>query len=335
MQYWHYLANVLQGDLGPSFKSKDFSVNELMALGFPVSLRLGGIAILLAIVLGTGLGTIAALKQNSGVDYAVMATAMTGIAVPNFVVAPLLTLVFGVYLNWLPVAGWGGGSFRNMLLPIIALALPQIAFTARLTRGSMIEVLRSNYVRNARAKGLPERLTVARHALRAAILPVVSYLAPATAGIITGSVVIETIFDRPLLRAGRAQPRLHVGHGHRDRLRLADHPAQPARRFDLRAAGSEGEVQLMTNAALRSEAIVAAAEIKGRSLWQNAWQRLLRNKAAVVSGIVLGIIAVLAILAPLLSPHAYDEIYWCSAPGSLDTSLSHAAGLIEIAACHA
>ena len=197
VQYWDYLVNVLQGDLGPSFKSKDFSVNELMALGFPVSLRLGGIAIALAIVLGTGLGTIAALKQNSGVDYAVMATAMTGIAVPNFVVAPLLTLVFGVYLNWLPVAGWGGGSFRNMLLPVIALALPQIAFIARLTRGSMIEVLRSNYVRTARAKGLPERLTVSRHALRAAILPVVSYLAPATAGIVTGSVVIETIFDIP------------------------------------------------------------------------------------------------------------------------------------------
>ena len=197
MQYFSYLGSVLRGDLGPSFKVRDFDVNELLALGFPVSLRLGGIAIVLAVGLGTLLGSVAALKQNSGVDYAVMGAAMTGIAVPNFVVAPLLTLFFGVYLSWLPVAGWGDGAWRNMLLPIVALALPQIAYIARLTRGSMIEVLRSNYVRTARAKGLPERLTVARHALRAAILPVVSYLGPATAGIVTGSVVIETIFDIP------------------------------------------------------------------------------------------------------------------------------------------
>jgi oligopeptide transport system permease protein len=157
----------------------------------------GGAAIILAIVVGITLGTIAALRQNSGVDYAVMATAMTGIAVPNFVMAPLLTLVFGVFLGWLPVAGWGGGSIRNLTLPVIALALPQIAYIARLTRGSMIEVLNANYVRTARAKGLRERIVVVRHTLKGALLPVVSYLGPATAQVITGSVVIEQIFGIP------------------------------------------------------------------------------------------------------------------------------------------
>ncbi len=196
VQYFDYLLSVLRGDLGPSFKIRGFTVNELIFLGLPVSFRLGGTAILLAIVFGMSLGTIAALKQNTRVDYAVMASAMSGITLPNFVVAPLLTLVFGVYLSWLPVAGWSG-EIRHMVLPVIALALPQIAYIARLTRGSMIEVLRSNYIRTARAKGLPERLTVFRHALKGALLPVVSYLGPATAGLVTGSVVIETIFDIP------------------------------------------------------------------------------------------------------------------------------------------
>jgi oligopeptide transport system permease protein len=188
---------VLQGDFGPSFKYRDFTVAELLAQGFPASLRVGGAAIILAIVVGITLGTIAALRQNSGFDYAVMATAMTGIAVPNFVMAPLLTLVFGVFLGWLPVAGWGGGSIRNLTLPVIALALPQIAYIARLTRGSMIEVLNANYVRTARAKGLRERIVVVRHTLKGALLPVVSYLGPATAQVITGSVVIEQIFGIP------------------------------------------------------------------------------------------------------------------------------------------
>ena len=196
LQYFDYMFSVLQGDLGPSFKIRDFTVNELIFAGLPVSFRLGGTAIVLAIVLGMSLGTIAAIKQNTRIDYAVMATAMSGITLPNFVVAPLLTLVFGVYLSWLPVAGWSGG-LRHAVLPVIALALPQIAYIARLTRGSMIEVLRSNYIRTARAKGLPERMTVLRHALKGALLPVVSYLGPATAGVVTGSVVIETIFDIP------------------------------------------------------------------------------------------------------------------------------------------
>ena len=195
-QYLYYLGNVIQGDFGPSFQYRDFSVTELIAAGFPVSLTLGLSAIFLAITIGTSLGAVAALRQNSAIDYAVMATAMTGITIPNFVMAPLLTLVFGVYLSVLPVGGWGDGP-SQAVLPIIALALPQIAYIARLTRGSMIEVLRSNFVRTAHAKGLPEKLVLTRHAMKAAMLPVVSYLGPASAAVITGSVVIEQIFGIP------------------------------------------------------------------------------------------------------------------------------------------
>jgi oligopeptide transport system permease protein len=197
LQYGDYLLGVLQGDFGPSFKYRDFTVAELLITGFPASLKVGGSAMLLAIVVGIGLGTMAALRQNSGADHAVMAVAMTGITIPNFVMASLLTLVFGVYLSWLPVAGWNGGAPKNLVLPVIALALPQIAYIARLTRGSMIEVLHANYIRTARAKGLRERLVVVRHALKGAMLPVVSYLGPATAQLVTGSVVIETIFGIP------------------------------------------------------------------------------------------------------------------------------------------
>lgn len=195
-QYLYYLGNAVQGDFGPSFQYRDFTVTELIGAGFPVSLSLGLTAIFLAITIGMSLGAIAALKQNSAIDYAVMATAMIGITIPNFVMAPLLTLVFGVYLHVLPVGGWGDGP-AQALLPVIALALPQVAYIARLTRGSMIEVLRSNFVRTARAKGLPERLMLTRHAMKAAMLPVVSYLGPASAAVITGSVVIEQIFGIP------------------------------------------------------------------------------------------------------------------------------------------
>jgi oligopeptide transport system permease protein len=197
LQYADYLLGVLHGDFGPSFKYRDFTVAELLWTGFPASLKVGGLAIVLAVVLGITLGTLAALRQNTVFDYAVMATAMIGITIPNFVMAPLLTLIFGVYLSWLPVAGWNGGAPRNLVLPVIALALPQIAYIARLTRGSMIEVLHTNYVRTARAKGLRERIVVVRHALKGALLPVVSYLGPATAQVVTGSVVIETIFGIP------------------------------------------------------------------------------------------------------------------------------------------
>jgi len=197
VQYGIYLSKLAQGDLGPSFKYQDYTVAELIANGFPVSLRIGLTAIVLALIAGGACGILAALRQNSLIDHAVMAVAMTGITVPNFVMAPLMALVFGVWLRLLPAGGYGGGGLRNLILPTVALALPQVAYLARLTRASMIEVLRSNYIRTARAKGLPERLVVGRHALRAALLPVVSYLGPAAAGIITGSVVIETIFGIP------------------------------------------------------------------------------------------------------------------------------------------
>ena len=197
VQYWHYLVGVLHGDFGPSFKYKDFSVTDLILVGFPVSLQLGLNAILLALVIGVPIGTLAALRQNSATDYSVMTGAMVGIAIPNFVMAPLLTLVFGVFLGWLPVAGWNNGAWPNRILPVISLALPYVAYVSRLTRGSMIEVLRSNYIRTARAKGLPERKVLTRHAMKAALLPVVSFLGPATAGIVTGSVVIEQIFSLP------------------------------------------------------------------------------------------------------------------------------------------
>ena len=152
VQYGAYLKGVVQGDFGPSFKYRDFRVAELLRSGFPASLRVGGLAITLAVIIGITLGTIAALRQNSGIDYAVMATAMTGITIPNFVMAPLLTLVLGVYLGWLPVAGWGDGAPRYLVLPVIALALPQIAYIARLTRGSMIETLSAKVSSGAMTK---------------------------------------------------------------------------------------------------------------------------------------------------------------------------------------
>lgn len=194
-QYLRYLGDLFQGDFGPSFKYKDFSVAELIAQGFPTSLTLGSIAMAAALAIGLTLGVWAALRQNTIVDYTATGVSMLGIAVPNFVVAPTLTLVFGLMLGWLPVGGWGHPA--NYILPVIALCLPQIAAIARLTRASMIEVLGSNFVRTARAKGMPERITITRHAIRAALLPVVSYLGPAIAQIITGSVVIEQIFSIP------------------------------------------------------------------------------------------------------------------------------------------
>ncbi len=197
LQYVDYLKNILKGDFGPSYKYLDFTVTDLIMTGFPVSLRLGLYAILLAVFFGVSAGTLAALNQNSLFDYMVMGVAMTGIAIPNFVMAPLLALVFGVYLSWLPVAGWGGGALKYQLLPVVTLALPQIAYIARMTRGSMVEVMNSNFIRTARAKGLAEKVVVVRHALRGGLLPVVSYLGPATAAVITGSVVIESIFDVP------------------------------------------------------------------------------------------------------------------------------------------
>jgi len=197
LQFARYLGGILRGDFGPSFQYRDFTVTELIATGFPVSLRLGASAILLALVVGVTAGSIAALKQNRVTDHAVMTVSMTGISIPNFVMAPILILVFAIHLRWLPAGGWGGGALRNMVLPVIALALPQIAYIARLTRGSMIEVLRSNFIRTAKAQGLSTTAILLKHALKPALLPVISYLGPATAAVITGSVVIEQIFGVP------------------------------------------------------------------------------------------------------------------------------------------
>ena len=196
VQYGYYLLNVLQGDLGPSFKYKDHSVSGLIAEGFPVSLQLGVFAMLLALLIGIPAGMLAALHHNRPLDHAVMAVSMTGITIPNFVMAPLLALVFGVFLHWLPVAGWDQG-WKSAVLPVIALALPQIAYAARLMRASVLETLSSPHIRTAVAKGLPMRLIVWRHVLKGALLPVLSWLGPATAAIITGSVVIEQIFGIP------------------------------------------------------------------------------------------------------------------------------------------
>lgn len=196
-QYGRYLLQILQGDFGPSFQYKDFTVNELIASGFPVSLTIGGLSMLLAVLFGSLFGTIAALRHNRPTDYAVMTVAMTGISIPNFVIAPLLILLFAVTLGWLPAGGWEGGGIGKVVMPVIALALPQIAYISRLMRGSMIEVLRSNFIRTARAKGLSESRIILRHALRPAFLPVLSYLGPASAAVITGSVVIEKIFGIP------------------------------------------------------------------------------------------------------------------------------------------
>lgn len=201
-QFGRYLWNLAHGDFGPSFQYRERSVTELIGTGFPVSLQLGGLAMLIALVVGVTLGSLAALRQNRAADYGTMAVAMTGISVPNFVVGPLLVLVFAVYLGWLPAGGLGEGAvgeggWRNLVLPVCTLALTQVAYIARLTRGSMIEVLRSNFIRTARAQGLATGTLLVRHALKPAIIPVVSYLGPATAGLITGSVVVETIFDLP------------------------------------------------------------------------------------------------------------------------------------------
>lgn len=196
-QYLRYLAAVARGDLGPSMRLRDFTVNELIATGLPISLALGAAALALAIGLGVPLGACAALRRDSWIDRAVTGIAVLGIAVPVYVVAPLLALVFGIYLQWLPVAGWEPGAVRDMVLPTLALALPTLAYVARLMRGSLLEVVHLPHVRTARAKGLPPGAIFWRHTFPPAFMPVLSYLGPAAAGILTGSLVVETIFGLP------------------------------------------------------------------------------------------------------------------------------------------
>ena len=196
-QYLTYLTNIIQGDFGPSFKYKDFTVNELVASALPVSAKIGFTAFIFTLFMGVGVGTLAALRQNTWVDYTIMSTAMIGVVMPSFVLAPALIYLFSINLGWFPAGGWLDGSFQYMLLPVIGMSLLYVATFARITRGSMIETLNSNFIRTARAKGLSYPYIVLKHALKPAMLPVVSYMGPAFVGIITGSVVIETIFGLP------------------------------------------------------------------------------------------------------------------------------------------
>jgi oligopeptide transport system permease protein len=197
IQYGRYLGGLAHGDFGPSFKYKDFSVTELIGQGLPVTLELGAIAMVLAMALGVPIGTFAALHHNRAADYATMALAVAGIAVPSFVVLPFFGLLFGIHLHWLPVAGWEPGSVRDLVLPVAALTLLPLSVIARLTRAEMLEVLRSHFIRTAVAKGLPLRTIIMRHALRPALLPVASYLPPAVASIMTGSLIVESIAGLP------------------------------------------------------------------------------------------------------------------------------------------
>ena len=197
IQYGRYLAALARGDFGPSFRYKDFSVTELVAQGFPVTLELGAAAMALALLVGIPAGTFAALHHHRAGDYAAMSLAVVGIAIPSFVVLPFLGLLFGIHLHWLPVAGFEPGSLRHLVLPVIALTLPPLSVIARLVRASMLEILRSPYIRTAVAKGLPLHTVVLRHAMRPALMPVAGYLAPAVASIMTGSLVVESIAGLP------------------------------------------------------------------------------------------------------------------------------------------
>ncbi len=197
VQFGHYVSGLLHGDFGPSFRFRDFTVGELIAGGLPVSLSLGLAAMLLALALGIPAGLWSALARGRTADRAIMALAVAGISIPVFVIAPLLALFFGIWLRWLPVAGWVPGRHADLVLPIVSLALPVVAYVARLMRGSLLEVLRAPWIRAARARGLPERTVILRHALPAAMLPVVSYAGPAAAAVLAGSLVVETLFGLP------------------------------------------------------------------------------------------------------------------------------------------
>jgi len=196
-QYLLYLKNLLQGDLGASFRYADWSVNELVAKALPVSLAIGGISMVVSLVIGLALGIVAALRQNSFADFAVMLLANIGSVVPSFVIGPVLVLVFALWARWLPAGGWENFDWRYMVLPVVLLTLINVATIGRVMRGSLIEVMKSNFIRTARAKGLPTRTVVLRHALKPALLPVVSVLSPLAISSITAALVTETVFSLP------------------------------------------------------------------------------------------------------------------------------------------
>jgi oligopeptide transport system permease protein len=195
VQYGRFLWNAVRLDFGPSYRFSQQQVSEIIREAFPVSLELGGWALLVALVLGVPIGVIAALRQNGALDYMSMGAALIGVSVPNFVLGPLLVLLFSLTLFWLPPALWQGPESR--VLPVLTLAGVYVAYIARLTRAGMLEVLRQDFIRTAYAKGLPDRVVVVKHALKLGILPVVSFLGPAAARIVTGSIVIESIFAIP------------------------------------------------------------------------------------------------------------------------------------------
>lgn len=194
-QYLRYWGDLLRGDLGPSFKQANRTVNEIIAESFPVSLELGLISLAWALIIGVLAGGLAALKPNSLLDYVPMSISILGICLPTFVVGPILVLVFGLWLGWLPVAGWN--SWHDRILPSLTLGFAYAAYISRLTRGGLMEIRNQDFIRTARAKGLSETQVIVKHALRGGLLPVVSYLGPALAGIIAGALVTETIFNIP------------------------------------------------------------------------------------------------------------------------------------------
>jgi len=197
LQYGRYLRGLAHGDFGPSLRQRDFTVSELIGAGLPLSATLGLCAIALAVLTGVPAGVAAALARNRGVELGLTALTALGIALPAFVTGPLLALIFALHLHWLPVAGWQGGSPRYLVLPAVTLALPVGAYLARLTCGALLEVLRTPYVRSARARGLGAGRVLWRHALPPALAPVVSYLGPAAAFVVTGSLVVESVFGLP------------------------------------------------------------------------------------------------------------------------------------------
>lgn len=196
-QYLYYLNSLLHGDLGASFRYADWSVNDLVAKALPVSLVIGGTAMLISMLVGTALGVFAALRQNSHLDHFVMLIGNIGSAFPSFVIGPVLVLVFAIWLQWMPSGGWNDFDVRYMVLPIALLTFINVATIGRVMRGSLIEVLNSNFIRTARAKGLPVRTVILRHAMRPALLPVVSVLGPLAISSITAAVVTETWFSLP------------------------------------------------------------------------------------------------------------------------------------------
>ena len=196
-QYLIYVANLLQGDLGPSFINQDFSVAEQLAIGLPYTLIIGGIAFVLAVLVGIVAGILGTLYRNRMPDYVLGAVILLGLVLPNFLIAPILQLIFGLQLEWLPVGGWGNGTVSNLVLPVVVLAIPHAARISRLMRGALIEVMHTNFIRTARSKGLSSSNIVWRHALKPALTPVVSYLGPAAGYLLTGSLVVETIFGLP------------------------------------------------------------------------------------------------------------------------------------------